>query len=150
MTTDYNMAEMSLCYKTAVKVSDRQKVRTSGEAYNLLLPTFPEGTIEHNEYFKVLYLNNASHVLGYSLIGMGGICGTVADIRLILQTALLCNATAMILAHNHPSGQLNPSSEDIKLTKQIKEAARLMDMRVVDHLIITADSYYSFAEEGEL
>ena len=81
---------------------------------------------------------------------MGGICGTVADIRLILQTALLCNATAMILAHNHPSGQLNPSNEDIKLTKQIKEAARLMDMRVVDHLIITADSYYSFAEEGEL
>jgi DNA repair protein RadC len=150
MTTEYNLAEMKLTYKTKVKAADRIKVTKSEEAYRLLLSTYPEDTIEHNEYFKVIYLNNANHVLGWSLIGMGGIDGTFADVRLILQTALLCNATAMILAHNHPSGGLRPSMQDLSLTKAICEAAKTMNIRVVDHIILTADSFYSFADDGRI
>ena len=150
MTTEYNLAELKLTYKTKVKAADRMKINSSEEAYKVLLSTYPEDTIEHNEYFKVIYLNNASHVLGWSLIGMGGIDGTYADVRVILQTALLCNATAMILAHNHPSGGLRPSTQDLSLTKSISEGAKTMNIRVVDHIILTAESFYSFAEEGKL
>ena len=76
--------------------------------------------------------------------------GTIVDVRLIMQTALLAHSSSIILAHNHPSGQLKPSSQDDRITKKIKEAAKLMDIRIQDHLIVTGDNYYSYADEGRL
>ena len=88
--------------------------------------------------------------LGFTLISEGGITDTTVDVRVILQSALLTNPVAIILAHNHPSGNLKPSRQDMEITKQVKEAARLMRITVLDHLILTDAGYYSFADEGEL
>lgn len=89
-------------------------------------------------------------VLGYTLISEGGITETCADVRVILQAALLTNSVAIILAHNHPSGNLKPSRQDMEITKQVKNAAQLMRITVLDHLILTDAGYYSFSDEGEL
>lgn len=148
MNLDYKVGEVELAYKPTTK--ERSKVVSSIDAYKILLPTFKEGTIDYKEYFKVLFLNQASQVLGYTLISEGGITETAVDVRLILQAALLTNSTALILAHNHPSGNTKPSKLDIKLTKFIKEAAELMRITVIDHIIMTSESYYSFGDEGML
>lgn len=148
MNLDYKVGEVELAYKPTTR--SRSKVLSSAEAYQILLPTYKEGTINYKEYFKVLFLNQASQVLGYTLISEGGITETTVDVRLILQAALLTNSVSLILAHNHPSGNLKPSKLDIELTKQIKEAAKLMRINVLDHIILTSDKYYSFADEGEV
>ena len=145
---DYKVGEVELSYKSTIQ--SRSKVLTSFDAYQILLPTFKEGTIDYREYFKVLFLNQASQVLGYTLISEGGLTSTDADVRIILQAALLTNSVALILAHNHPSGNLKPSQDDIKLTQQIKESAKLMRIEVLDHIIMGSESYYSFADEGIL
>ena len=102
------------------------------------------------EYFKVLFLNQANQILGYTLISEGGITETCADVRLIMQAALLTNSVALILVHNHPSGNLKPSRQDMEITKQVRDAAQLMRIKVLDHIILTDTEYYSFADEGLL
>lgn len=148
MNIDYKVGEVELSYKT--KFKNIYKVVSSEDAYKYLLPTYKKGTICYKEYFKVLFLNQASQVLGYTLISEGGITDTTVDVRVILQAALLTNSVALVLAHNHPSGNLKPSQEDIKITKQVKDAAQLMRIAVIDHLILTDAGYYSFADEGQL
>ena len=145
---DYTVGEVELTYKSTSK--SRNKIYSSEDAYEVLLSTYREGTICYKEYFKVLFLNQAKQVLGYTLISEGGITDTTVDVRVILQAALLTNSVALILAHNHPSGSMKPSRQDIEITKQVKEAARLMRITVLDHLILTDTGYYSFADEGEL
>lgn len=145
---DYTVGEVELTYKSTSK--SRNKIYSSEDAYKYLLPTYKEGTICYKEYFKVLFLNQANQILGYTLISEGGITETCADVRLIMQAALLTNSVALILAHNHPSGNLKPSSQDIGLTKQVREAAQLMRIKVLDHIILTDAEYYSFADEGIL
>ena len=145
---DYTIGEVELTYKSTS--TSRKKIYSSEDAYKVLLPTYKEGTICYKEYFKVLFLNQANQVLGYTLISEGGITETCADIRVILQAALLTNSVAIILAHNHPSGSMKPSRQDMEITKQVKEAARLMRITVLDHIILTDTGYYSFADEGEL
>jgi DNA repair protein RadC len=98
----------------------------------------------------VLFLDNASQVLGYNILSSGGITGTVADLRLIFSVALESLATKIIIAHNHPSGNLNPSEADTALTRKIYNAGKVMDITLLDHLIITVKGYYSFADEGNL
>lgn len=105
---------------------------------------------EHREVFVVVFLNRANRINGHHIVSTGGITGTVADPRVILKKALEENATGIILSHNHPSGNINPSREDISLTKKIKEAAGYLDITVLDHIIIGNDKYYSFADSGEL
>ena len=148
MDIDYTVGEVELSYKP--KFKSLHQVTCSEDAYKYLLPTYKEGTICYKEYFKVLFLNQASQVLGYTLISEGGITDTAVDVRVILQAALLTNSVTIILAHNHPSGNLKPSKEDLRLTKQVKDAAQLMRITVLDHLILTDAGYYSFADEGEL
>jgi len=148
MNIDYKVGEVELIYKSTSK--SRNKIYGSEDAYKYLLPTYKKGTICYKEYFKVLFLNQANQVLGYTLISEGGITETSVDVRVILQAALLTNSVAIILAHNHPSGNLKPSRQDMDITKQVKEAARLMRISVIDHLILTNAGYYSFADEGEL
>lgn len=148
MNIDYTMGEVELSYKP--KIKNTYKVVSSEDAYKYLLPTYREGTICYKEYFKVLFLNQANQVLGYTLISEGGITETCADVRVILQAALLTNSVAIILAHNHPSGNLKPSRQDMEITKQVKDAAQFMRIKVLDHLILTDEGYYSFSDEGLL
>ena len=148
MDIDYTVGEVELTYKSTSK--SRSKIYSSEDAYKVLLPTYKEGTICYKEYFKVLFLNQASQVLGYTLISEGGITETYADVRVILQAALLTNSVAIILAHNHPSSSMKPSRQDMEITKQVKDAAQLMRIKVLDHLILTDEGYYSFADEGQL
>ncbi len=148
MNIDYKVGEVELIYKSTSK--SRNKIYGSEDAYKYLLPTYKKGTICYKEYFKVLFLNQANQVLGYTLISEGGITETSVDVRVILQAALLTNSVAIILAHNHPSGNLKPSRQDMEITKQVKDAARLMRITVTDHLILTDAGYYSFSDEGQL
>ena len=144
MKADYTVGEVELTYKSTSKA--RSKIYSSEDAYKVLLPTYKEGTICYKEYFKVLFLNQSNQVLGYTLISEGGITDTTVDVRVILQAALLTNS----VANNHPSGNTKPSRQDMEITKQVKEAARLMRITVTDHLILTDAGYYSFADEGQL
>lgn len=148
MNIDYKVGEVKLSYKP--KFKNQQKVTSSEDAYRYLLSTYKKGTICYKEYFKVLFLNQANQILGYTLISEGGLTETIADIRLIFQAALLTNSVAIILAHNHPSGNLKPSPEDIRLTKQIREASNFMRIKILDHVILSDTEYYSFADEGML
>lgn len=140
------LAEIEITYKSKYKVSELPKVVTSADAYECLKNVFP--STDYREYFYILCLNRNNKVLGYCQISAGGLCGTIADVRMIMQTALKSSATSIILAHNHPSGNIQPSEADKDLTRKIKEAGRALDIPIIDHLIITSESYFSFADEG--
>jgi DNA repair protein RadC len=103
-----------------------------------------------HEVFAVLFLNRANKINHFQVVSEGGMTGTVADPRIILKKALEENAVSIILCHNHPSGSLKPSRADEELTQKIKEAARFFDIKVLDHLIVSEDGYFSFADEGIL
>ncbi len=143
------ISEVKLTYVSKVKSEMRINVSSSREAYRALFSSWDLQTIEHIEEFKVLLLNRANKVLGIATVSKGGITGTVIDVRIILQYALKANACSIIVAHNHPSGNLEPSNADIQITKKIKEAAKLMDISLLDHLVITiGEKYYSMADKG--
>jgi DNA repair protein RadC len=143
-----NLAEVQLNYRSKVKLRDLKTVVSSHDSFEILKPLYQEDKIEYVEQFIILLLNRASKPLGWVKISQGGITGTVADPRLIFQASLLTNSTAIILSHNHPSGNLHPSQTDIELTRRIKEGGKILEIGILDHLIICSDSYYSFADEG--
>jgi DNA repair protein RadC len=143
-----NLAEVRITYSANIPEHDRIKVRCSQDAdraFRLFWPSY-----EHREYFYILLLNRSNQILGYSQISMGGISGTVTDIRIIFQTAIKANASAIILAHNHPSGNLEPSEADVKLTQKVRDAGKVLDISLLDHLILTEDSYLSMADDNRL
>ncbi len=146
----YQLAEVELVYKSKVKASLRPLVKSSSDINDLLLQLWDDGKIELVEQFKVLFLNRANRIIGVMDASSGGITGTVADPRIILAAALKCCAVNIILAHNHPSGSLKPSRADEELTIKIKEASKWLDISVLDHIIVTKEGYYSFADEGLL
>jgi len=141
-----NVAEIQISYSTKVKPSDRQKITCSKDAAEILRQIFPG--FEHREFFYILTLNRANRVLGYFEVSKGGINGTVVDTKLILQAALKTNASGIIMAHNHPSGTLEASDADIKITRKVKSACSFLDLSMLDHLILTSDTYLSMADEG--
>ncbi|MDX4973928.1 JAB domain-containing protein [Myroides odoratimimus] len=143
-------SEIELIYKSKVKASERPKIVSSQSAFEIALKAWDENKIELLEQFKVLMLSNSNAVLGVLEISSGGITGTVVDLRLIFAALLKAKATAFILVHNHPSGKLNPSEADKQITAKIKQASQVLDITLLDHLIITSESYYSFADEGVL
>jgi DNA repair protein RadC len=140
------LAEIEISYKPRQKVSELPKVTTASDAFNYLQSVFPQ--IDYREYFYILCLNRNNKILGYCQISVGGISSTIIDVRLIMQVALKSNSSSIILAHNHPSGNLTPSSQDKEITNKIKEAGRFLDIPVLDHLVVTSESYFSFADEG--
>ena len=144
------VAEVELIYKTKVKASERPKITCSKDAYKLLLETWDENKIELVEQFKVLLLNRGNRVLGIYEVSTGGIAGTVADIRLIFAAALKANSIYIMLAHNHPSSNLTPSRADDQMTAKFREAGKYLDISVLDHLIVSKEGYYSYADEGVL
>ena len=123
------------------------QIRSSKDVKDLLLPYFID--LAHEEFF-CLFLNRANKVIKIEQISKGGISGTVTDVRIILKNAILCTASGLIVAHNHPSGNLNPSESDTKITQKIKEAGNIMDIQLLDHLIIANDDYFSYADNGLL
>ena len=143
------VAEVKLSYKTKVKASERIQITSSETAYKVLKPYFAE-EMEYKELFYVIYLNRANKVLGVAKISEGGCSGTTADGKIIFQGALLANAQAIILSHNHPSGNTKPSEQDIKFTKKIAEFGKYIELPVLDHVILAEESFYSFADNGEL
>lgn len=106
--------------------------------------------LEIFESFFILLLNNANNTIAYQKISQGGVTGTVVDVKLVMKYAVDCIASSIMLIHNHPSGTLKPSEADKSITQKIKHAAQYFDMRVLDHVILTVDSYFSFADEGIL
>ncbi|MCC8145748.1 MAG: JAB domain-containing protein [Bacteroidales bacterium] len=145
-----SVSEVKLSYKSKLKASERPKVTHSESVYKLLLNCFESDTIEFREYFKVLLLNRSNQVLGVFNVSEGGISETVVDIRLIMQSAILSNASGIILCHNHPSGNLTASRPDEIITNNIKKACDIMGISLLDHIIVTSESYYSFADNGKL
>ena len=115
-----------------------------------MLNNWEDGGLEHRESFKVVLLNQAKTILGIYNAAEGGLTSTPIDIRIVLQSALLANACSIILAHNHPSGTLTPSREDIAMTRRTKEAAALLNIGVDDHIIVCRDGYYSMADRGDI
>lgn len=143
------VSEVQLSYKSEVKPSDRVKVNSSEGAYNTLKPFYNE-VIEHREASYVLLLSRANKVLGVFKLSEGGTSGTTMDSKLLFQSAILANASAVILSHNHPAGSLKPSVSDRRVTDKLVEVGKLLDIPVLDHLILTSEGYYSFADEGEM
>jgi len=144
------VAEVELVYKSKVKPSERPVVQSSTDAANILRILWEEGKIELIEQFKVLFLNRSNKVICMYNVSSGGVTGTVADPKLIFMAALRVNAVSIILCHNHPSGSLKPSRADEELTQKISGAGKLLDIKVLDHMILTSESYFSFADEGLL
>lgn len=124
---------------------EKQVVQNSKELAQFIKAKIKDFTYE---VFAVAYLNRANKINHFEIISRGGITGTVADPRIILKRALQEDATSIVLSHNHPSGSLKPSKADEELTKKIIEAAKFMDIKVLDHIIVSEDGYYSFADEG--
>lgn len=126
---------------------EKVKITSSSSVYELLQPVM--GELEHEEFW-ILYLNNANKIIEQFQISKGGITGTLVDVRITLRKALEVGAVSLILAHNHPSGNLNPSESDKQLTRKLKTAAESLDIKILDHIIVTEKSYFSFADEGLL
>ena len=121
------------------------KITSSKRVFEIMQPII--GELPHEEFW-VLFLNNSNKVISKSQLSKGGISGTIVDVRLVFKLALENGATGLILCHNHPSGNLQPSDADRKITKKIKLAGDSLDVKVLDHLIITETKYYSFVDEG--
>ena len=141
--------KVRIVYSKKQKPSQRTQITSSSIAAEVLKDIW-SSQMDFREEFIVLLLDRANKVLGYQLISKGGISGTVVDIRLILASAIESLASGIIIAHNHPSGNLSPSHQDKSITQKIKEAGKTMDIQVLDHIIITRDGFYSFADDGNL
>ncbi len=144
----FSVSEIKISYNPKFRYKDLKKINSSRSAFDILVNNWED--LEYVESFAVLLLNRANKVLGMTVIGKGGLSGVVADPKLIFQAALKANASGIILAHNHPSGNLLASEADKALTKKVVDAGKFLDISVLDHVIITATDYYSFADDGML
>ncbi|KPH14841.1 MULTISPECIES: JAB domain-containing protein [Chryseobacterium] len=140
--------EIKLSYSR--KGNSERLITNSNDAVKVFREHFDSDEIDYRESFYTLYLNQANKVLGIRKISESGISSSLVDVRIIMQAALLCNASCIIIAHNHPSGNLKPSVEDVKVTQNIKEASKLLNIQLLDHCILTSTEYTSFADDGKL
>lgn len=127
-----------------------ERIIGSSDTAEMFRQTFAPGEIEMQEYFKVMYLNKSNRIIGIQTVAMGGTDMTAVDARIIFGGALTAKATSIILCHNHPSGSKRPSIQDDNLTHKLYAGAKLLDMHVLDHIIITKNDYFSFNDEGRL
>ena len=148
MNTTLSFPQISVSYKDA-DASKRVKITSSGNSYEVLKTVYDD-CMQHHEECWVMYLNRANKLLGVSCISRNGMDCTVVDIRIILQTALVSHASGIILSHNHPSGSTVASTPDNNLTSQLKKGCEAIGIRLLDHIILTEDSYLSYADEGML
>lgn len=144
----FQAAEIELTYKTKVASSQRPKITQSLDAYEVLINSWDQNKIGFVEQAKVLVLNRANRVLGVCDISTGGTTGTVVEPKLVFITAIKKNACGIILSHNHPSGNLTPSKQDGVLTQRLEEAGKILDIKLLDHLIVSDEGYYSFMDQA--
>lgn len=123
------------------------KVTSSKDAASFLKKVYEQGKLQMQECFIVLFLNQRNEIIGYYKHSIGGITGTMVDVRIIFAVALTSLSTSIILSHNHPSGNLIPSEQDKKLTLKFQDAGKLLDIKVLEHIIMTKTDYFSFADE---
>jgi len=143
--------EIQLSYKESFLTSCETTISSSSKAAAILLQSFDMNTIALQETFKVLLLNNSNKVKGIYTLSIGGITGTLVDIRILYAVILKSLSTAVILCHNHPSGTLKASEQDKEITQKIKKAGSYLDVKVLDHIILSPDGkYFSFADNGLL
>jgi DNA repair protein RadC len=143
--------ELEIVYKPKFQRENLEKITNSLGAANLLRKSYNENTIECQEEVVVLFLDNANQVIGVQKLSKGGMSSTLVDIRLLLSVALKSLASGIILSHNHPSGKLVPSDADRTMTKQLKEACKLLEITLLDHIILAPGSgYYSFTDDNTL
>jgi DNA repair protein RadC len=140
-------SEITINWKPLTEKTTLPKIKSSLDAARVFR-TYWTDRLTYKEEFFILLLNQANQVLGISKISEGGLSGTVVDSKMIFQAALKANAAAIVLGHNHPSGSLTPSEPDKDLTRKVVRAGKVLDIRVLDHIILTYDSYLSFADEG--
>jgi DNA repair protein RadC len=142
------VAEIQISYKPAI--SDKPIIKTALDAYTIMRKYFNPNTIAYKEQMVIMYLNSIGRVIGVYGLSEGGTKFTIADIKIIFAIALNTASNSFILAHNHPSGKLNPSQADIDLTNRLREAAKLMEMELLDHLIISpfGNDFFSFENEN--
>lgn len=140
-------AALELAIKKEAEVFTREVITSSKDVKDFLQKRLQH---ESSEHFMVIFLNRRNRVITHEIISHGGISGTVVDPRIVLRRALEERASSLILSHNHPSGNCRPSSQDKDLTQKIKSAALFLDIKVLDHIIVSDEGYYSFADEGEL
>ena len=124
------------------------KIKLSSDAADLFRKIWDVDSLPINESMIAIFLNRQNNTIGWYKVSQGGISGTLMDVRLILATALNCLASGIILCHNHPSGNLQPSETDIAMTKKVKKSAEIMDINLLDHIILTEESYYSMIDNG--
>jgi DNA repair protein RadC len=142
------ISEITVSYSNSN--NKKEKVTNSKDSYNILLNSWDSNIIELQEECKVLLLNRANQVLGVYSISKGGVSGTIVDAKLVFSVALKCNASSIIIAHNHPSRNLNPSETDKRLTQKLKKAGEYLDIVLLDHIIITKNDFFSLADNGML
>jgi DNA repair protein RadC len=148
MTNTHIISEISITYKA--NHYTKEALSSVTNAADILRMFWNPETIEYFEECKVLYLDRANHILGVYNVSRGGLNGTVMDVRMIYQGALKANAHSIIVSHNHPSGNREPSEEDRTITRQIKSAGEFLSIKLLDHIIMTKDSYLSFRDNGYL
>ena len=146
----FKVAEVQVMYQPIRNPQKVPQIARSSDAYSIFMEHWNANHISLFEEFKMLLLNRSNRVLGIFNVSSGGVSGTVVDAKLIFAPALKCLACGLILAHSHPSGVLMPSTPDIQLTKKLKSAGEFLDITILDHMIITPEGYYSFADEGAL
>lgn len=144
----YKVCEMSIKYSTKVKASERMQATDRDALYNIFRSVYDDDTIELYETCYAALLNHKLQVLGIIRIGEGDTTGTCINFRKAIQAAFLCNATAIALCHNHPTGNLKYSENDLRSTKEFKEMCRACKFKFIDHLIISTDDYFSFSDAG--
>ena len=148
LTLFNQVSEIQISYRNAIKSAYRPKITCSDDAYLVFQANWNPDTIDMREEFKVLALNRANQVLGIIPVSVGGVAGTVVDPKIIFGAALKVLASSIVLGHNHPSSNLTPSEADIRLTQKLKEAGVLLDLPIIDHLILSSEGFYSFADRG--
>jgi DNA repair protein RadC len=142
------ISEIEVTYTSKIKSSDRLKITCSEDANQALRTFWP--SFEHVEYVYLLLLNRQNQLIGKYFLAKGGMAGTIVDIRVVFQVALKANASAIMIAHNHPSGNLLASEADRKITQQLKEAGNILEIPLLDHIILTEEGYLSLADDGYL
>lgn len=143
------VSEVELSYKSKTPYSQMKKINNSRESSEIFRAMWSD-KMDYIEEMTMIGLNRANKVIGFFKIAIGGTSCVIADPKVILQAALLMNAAAIILCHNHPSGNLEPSEADLRLTDKLKAASILLEIRLLDHIILTNEKYYSLADEGRM
>lgn len=140
--------QINVSFDRQTKTTELYKITSSFSASDILRKIFNADTFYWQEEFMLLCLNNANKVIGYYKLSSGGITGTVVDVRMIYTIAVKCGAVGIVIAHNHPSGTNHPSESDKAITTKIKKAGETLDIKLIDHIILTDENFYSFTDNG--